>query len=108
MKRRDFIKVTGMGVAGAATMAAPAIAQSMPVIKWRMPTSWPKSLDTIYGGAEMMCKAVSEATDGKFTIQPFAGGEIVPGLQVVDAVQNGTVEIGHTASHYYFGQDPTF
>src|ERR1700710_1717501 len=108
MKRRDFIKVTGLGAVGAAAIAAPAIAQSMPVIKWRMPTSWPKSLDTIYGGAEMMCKAVGEETDGKFTIQPFAAGEIVPGLQVVDAVQNGTVECGHTASYYYFGKDPTF
>ena len=108
MKRRDFIKVTGLGVAGAATVAAPAIAQSMPEIKWRMPTSWPKSLDTLYGGAETMAKAVAEATDNKFQIQPFAGGEIVPGLQVVDAVSNGTVEIGHTASYYYFGKDPTF
>jgi TRAP-type mannitol/chloroaromatic compound transport system substrate-binding protein len=108
MKRRDFIKVTGIGVAGAATMAAPAIAQSMPEIKWRMPTSWPKSLDTLYGGAEMMTKMVAEATDNKFQIQPFAGGEIVPGLQVLDAVQNGTCEIGHTASYYYFGKDPTF
>ena len=109
MKRRDFIKVTGIGaVAGAATIAAPAIAQSTPEIKWRMPTSWPKSLDTLYGGAEMMAKYVAEATDNKFQIQPFAGGEIVPGLQVVDAVQNGTVEIGHTASYYYFGKDPTF
>jgi len=108
MKRRDFIKVTGIGVAGAATMAAPAIAQSMPEIKWRMPTSWPKSLDTLYGGAEMMAKMVAEATDNKFQIQTFAGGEIVPGLQVLDAVQNGTVEIGHTASYYYFGKDPTF
>jgi TRAP-type mannitol/chloroaromatic compound transport system substrate-binding protein len=108
MKRRDFIKVTGIGVAGAATMAAPAIAQSMPEIKWRMPTSWPKSLDTLYGGAEMMAKVVAEATDNKFQIQTFAGGEIVPGLQVLDAVSNGTVEIGHTASYYYFGKDPTF
>src|SRR5437879_6785719 len=108
MKRRDFIKVTGMGVAGAATMAAPAIAQSMPEIKWRMPTSWPKSLDTLYGGAEMMARMVAEATDNKFQIQTFAGGEIVPGLQVLDAVQNGTCEIGHTASYYYFGKDPTF
>jgi TRAP-type mannitol/chloroaromatic compound transport system substrate-binding protein len=65
-------------------------------------------IDTLYGGAEMMAKAVAEATDNKFQIQPFAGGEIVPGLQVVDAVQNGTVEIGHTASYYYFGKDPTF
>ncbi len=108
MKRRDFLKVTGMGAAGAATIAAPAIAQSMPEIKWRMPTSWPKSLDTLYGGAEMMAKMVGEATDNKFQIQTFAGGEIVPGLQVLDAVQNGTVEIGHTASYYYFGKDPTF
>ena len=74
MKRRDFIKVTGIGVAGAATMAAPAIAQSMPEIKWRMPTSWPKSLDTLYGGAETMAKVVAEATDNKFQIQTFAGG----------------------------------
>ena len=108
MKRRDFIKVTGAGVAGAAAMAAPAIAQSMPEIKWRMPTSWPKSLDTLYGGAEMMAKVVGEATDNKFQIQTFAAGEIVPGLQVLDAVSNGTVEIGHTASYYYFGKDPTF
>ena len=108
MKRRDFIKVTGLGAAGAATLAAPAIAQSMPEIKWRMPTSWPKSLDTLFGGAEMMCKMVAEATDNKFQIQIFAAGEIVPGLQVLDAVQNGTCEIGHTASYYYFGKDPTF
>src|SRR3954449_8832214 len=93
MKRRDFLKVTGLGAAGAATIAAPAIAQSLPEIKWRMPTSWPKSLDTLYGGAEMMCKMVAEATDNKFQIQSFAGGEIVPGLQVLDAVQNGTCEI---------------
>src|SRR6201984_1874366 len=108
MKRRDFIKVTGLGVAGAATLAAPAIAQSMPEIKWRMTTSWPKSLDTLHGGAEMMAKMIAEATDNKFQIKTFAAGEIVPGLQVVDAVQNGTVEIGHTASYYYFGKDPTF
>ena len=108
MKRRDFIKVAGIGVAGAATVAAPAIAQSMPEIKWRMTTSWPKSLDTLHGGAELMAKAVGEATDGKFQIQTFAAGEIVPGLQVLDAVQSATVEMGHTAPYYYFGKDPTF
>jgi TRAP-type mannitol/chloroaromatic compound transport system substrate-binding protein len=108
MKRRDFIKVTGLGVAGAATMAAPAIAQSMPELKWRMTASWPKSLDTLWGGVELMAKYVAEATDNKFQIQTFAAGEIVPGLQVLDAVQNGTVEMGHTATYYYFGKDPTF
>src|ERR1700749_2126316 len=108
MKRRDFIKVTGLGAAGAATVAAPAIAKSMPEVKWRMTTSWPKSLDTLHGAAEQMAKMVGEATDGKFQIQTFAAGEIVPGLQVLDAVQNGTVEMGHTSSYYYFGKDPTF
>jgi len=108
MKRRDFIKAAGIGAAGAATVAAPAIAQSMPEIKWRMTTSWPKSLDTLHGGAEIMAKVVSEATDNKFQIQTFAAGEIVPGLQVLDAMQNSTVEMGHTGSYYYFGKDPTF
>jgi len=108
MKRRDFIKVTGIGVAGAATIAAPAIAQSMPEIKWRMTTSWPKSLDTLHGGAEIMAKVVGEATDNKFQIQTFSAGEIVPGLQVLDAVQNATVEMGHTATYYYYGKDATF
>src|SRR5215208_7005387 len=108
MKRRQFLKAAGVGLAAPTAVAAPAIAQSMPAIKWRMPTSWPKSLETIYGGADMMAKAVAEATDGKFQIQVFAAGEIVPGLQIVDAVQNGSVECGHTASYYYFGKDPTF
>ena len=107
MKRRDFIKVAGVGAASAA-VASPAIAQSMPEIKWRMASSFPKSLDTIYGAAEVFSKAVAEATDNKFQIQVFAAGEIVPGLQVLDAASNGTVEMGHTAMYYYIGKDPTF
>src|ERR1700759_5593731 len=107
MKRRDFIKSAGLGVA-AAGVAAPAIAQSMPELKWRLTSSFPKSLDTIYGGAEVFCKAVAEATDNKFQIQAFAAGEIVPGLQALDEAGKATVEIAHTASYYYVGKDPTF
>jgi len=108
MRRRSFIKTTGLGLAAAATVAAPAIAQSQPEIKWRLAASWPKSLDTLYGGAELLSKLVAGLTDNKFQIRTFAGGEIVPALQVLDAVQNNTVEMGHTASYYYVGKDPTF
>jgi TRAP-type mannitol/chloroaromatic compound transport system substrate-binding protein len=107
MKRRLFLKAAGVGAA-ASTIAAPAIAQSMPEIKWRCASSFPKSLDTIYGASEVMAKRVAAATDNKFQIRVFAAGEIVPGLQVLDAVQAGTVECGHTANYYYVGKDPTF
>jgi TRAP-type mannitol/chloroaromatic compound transport system substrate-binding protein len=108
MKRREFLKASAVGAAGVAAVASPAIAQSMPEVKWRLASSFPKSLDTIYGGAEMMAKQVSEMTDGKFQIQVFAAGELVPGLQVLDATSNGTVEMSHTVSYYYVGKDPTF
>src|SRR6266850_6955986 len=107
MKRRSFLKKAALGVA-AGTVAAPAIAQSQPTIQWRMAASWPKSLDTLFGGAELVAKRVSDITEGKFQIRTFAAGEIVPGLQVLDAVQAGTVECGHTAPYYYFGKDPAF
>ncbi len=110
VNRRKFLKAAGAGgvAAAATTIAAPAIAQTNPEVKWRMQASWPKSLDTLYGGVELICKRVGELTDGKFQIQPFAAGEIVGGLQVLDAVQNNTVECGHTALYYYFGKDDTF
>jgi len=107
MKRRQFLGAAGAGLAAAA-IAKPAIAQSSPEVKWRLTSSFPKSLDTIYGASEVFAKAVAEATDNKFQIQLFAAGEIVPGLQAADAVSNGTVEMAHTASYYYVGKDPTF
>ena len=107
MKRRQFLTAIGAGAAATA-IAKPAIAQTAPEVKWRLVASWPKSLDTLYGACETFAKYVSEATDGKFQIQNFAAGEIVPGLQVLDAVQNGTVEAGHTAMYYYIGKDPTW
>jgi TRAP-type mannitol/chloroaromatic compound transport system substrate-binding protein len=110
MQRRKFLRSAGIGAATAVTagsIAAPAIAESSPELKWRLASSFPKSLDTIFGASELLATYVAEATDNKFQILLFAAGEVVPGPQVADAVQNGTVEMGHTAS-YYLGKDPTF
>ncbi|MEL7142578.1 MAG: ABC transporter substrate-binding protein, partial [Cyanobacteria bacterium J06573_11] len=95
MKRR---RVLGYGASAAGTSVLAACTQQgggtasgdLPQVRWRMATSWPQSLDTIYGGAQTVCDRVSELTNGRFTIDPFAAGEIVPGLQVLDAVQEGT------------------
>ena len=108
MKRRAFLKNASVGAVGAAAIASPAIAQSEPTIRWRLTSSFPKSIDLLYGAAETMAKNVAEATDGKFQIQVFAAGEVVPALQALDAVSNNTVEICHTAAYYYVGKDPTF
>ena len=108
MERRSFLKKAGAGLAAGA-IAAPVIGQgTQPEVKWRLASSFPKALDTIYGGAEVIAKRCAAATNGKFQIQLFAGGEIVPAFGVVDAVQNGTVEVCHTAPYYFFGKDPTF
>jgi TRAP-type mannitol/chloroaromatic compound transport system substrate-binding protein len=111
MERRKFLKSAGAGLAAGAAMMptlSKAQAAAMPEVKWRLASSFPKSLDTIYGAAETMSKRVAAATGGKFQIQVFAAGEIVPGLQVLDNVQSGTVQAGHTAPYYYWGKDPAF
>ncbi|MGF1548144.1 MAG: TRAP transporter substrate-binding protein [Thiotrichales bacterium] len=108
MQRRDFLKSAGAGVVAAAGGVSTAQAQAALEVKWRLASSFPKSLDTIFGSSELLARRVSELTDGRFEIRPFAGGELVPGLQVLDACQNGTVECGHTASYYYWGKDWTF
>jgi TRAP-type mannitol/chloroaromatic compound transport system substrate-binding protein len=111
MERRKFLKTAGAGLAaGAATMPTLSRAQqsSLPEVKWRLASSFPKSLDTIYGAAVKMSERVAAATGGKFQIQVFAGGEIVPAFGVVDAVQNDTVQCAHTAPYYFWGKDPAF
>jgi TRAP-type mannitol/chloroaromatic compound transport system substrate-binding protein len=108
MQRRRFLRTAALGAGGVAsvsTLAAPAIAESMPELKWRLASSFPKSLDTLYGTGETFAKYISEMTDNKFNVRIFAAGEIVPGLQVLDAVQNGTVEMGHSAGTYYVGKE---
>ncbi len=109
MDRRSFLtKATVGGVAaGATALAAPAIAQESPTVTWRVASGFPKSLDTIYGAAETMSKYVAEATDGKFMLQVFPAGELVPGLDAAEAAATGSVEMAHTAAYYDWGKDPT-
>jgi TRAP-type mannitol/chloroaromatic compound transport system substrate-binding protein len=106
MERRSFVKNAGMAGILAAGVAPAVHAQQ--AIRWRLASSFPKSLDTIYGAAEVFAKAVLDMSGGKFEISTHAGGELVPPLGVLDAAQTGTVEVAHTAPYYYFGKDETF
>ncbi|MEP7239692.1 MAG: ABC transporter substrate-binding protein, partial [Devosia sp.] len=111
MKRRQFFGSAGAAAAAgvaAAAFPAPALAEANPKINWRMTSAFPNSLDTLFGAAKLLAKYVSDATDGNFSIDVFAAGEIVPTAQAADAVMAGTVEAAHTASYYYWGKDPTW
>ncbi len=107
MQRRSFIRKTGLaGVIAAG--AAPAVVNAQANIRWRLASSFPRSLDTIFGAAEVFAKKVSDMTGGKFQISTHAAGELMPAFGVVDGVQNATVEIAHTAAYYFFGKDECF
>ena len=110
MKRRDFIAKALPAAAGAAIItgcqdrpSGPAVIDN-PRVSWRMASSFPRSLDILYGAVEFFARRVEELTDGRFTIRGYPAGEIVPGNQVLDAVQQGTVQCGQTASYYYTGK----
>ena len=106
MDRRSLIKNAGIvGVLAAGT--APAV-HAQAVVRWRLASSFPKSLDTIYGSAEVFAKAVKEMSGGKFEVSVHAAGELIPAFGVVDGVQNGTVEMAHTAPYYFFGKNGAF
>ena len=122
MKRREFLgqfgtSLVGMATGGAIVSAcggtqttganegAPAV-QSQKKVRWRLASSFPRSLDTIFGAAEFMAERVKAMTGGNFDIRVYPGGELVPGLQVLDAVQNETVHAGQTCSYYYTGKNP--
>ena len=115
MKRREFLRQAGVGVAAAGAMAACSGGgrrargpRGGRRVMWRLASSFPRGLETIFGAAEYVAKQVEQMSGGGFRIRVYPGGEIVPALQVMDAVQQGTVQIGHTASYYYTGKHPGF
>ncbi len=108
VNRRKFLTGGAVVASAAAIQQAVAQAPSLPQIRWRCASSFPKSLDTIFGAADVIAKRVDELTFGKFQIRIFAGGEIVPAFGVVDAIQQGTVEAAHSASYYFVGKNRTF
>jgi len=106
MERRSLLK--SAGIAGIlAAGAAPAV-HAQAAVRWRLASSFPKSLDTIYGGAEVFARKVRELSSGKFEISVHAAGELMPAFGVVDGVQQGSIEAAHTAPYYFFGKDETF
>ena len=122
MNRREFMQnlairttaATALGVAagcaagsaGVTPQPEQAMAQDLPELNWDMPTSWPVALDAIFGGAQTFANTVSTLTGGKFTITPRPAGEVAPGTEVLNVVQEGAFPIGHTASYYYIGKSP--
>ncbi|MEX2374201.1 MAG: TRAP transporter substrate-binding protein DctP [Dehalococcoidia bacterium] len=107
MQRRDLLKGAIAGsVTGAATLAAPAVARAQTRVRWRMPSSFPQVLDTVYGGGVFISERVAELTDGNFEITPYAAGEILPPLGILDGVGEGSTECGVTAGFYYLGAKP--
>lgn len=116
IERRKFLKLAAMGAFGAAAMAACSTgdaeldealgAEDLPELTWDMGTSWPPSLDTIFGGAQRFAERVTTLTRGRFTVNARAGGEVVPALEILQSVQSGGINIGHTASYYYVGLSP--
>ena len=111
--RRDVLRgglAGGASATAALAAAGPALAQAAepPPIRWRMTSSYAKTLDAVYGAGEVFIKTLADITKGRIQLQHFAAGELVPGLQALDAVQNGTVECCDTAAFYYVGKDPTF
>ncbi|NDY41923.1 TRAP transporter substrate-binding protein [Dissulfurirhabdus thermomarina] len=106
MDRRTFLKTAG-AAAVAAAGAAPAVHAGGRRL-WRMVTAWPPGMPILQTGAEGFARRVSELTGGRLTIQVFAGGELIPPLEVFDAVSQGTVQCGHGAAYYWAGKEPAF
>jgi TRAP-type mannitol/chloroaromatic compound transport system substrate-binding protein len=106
MDRRSLIKNAGIAGVLAAGVAPAVHAQA--AVRWRLASSFPKSLDTIYGAAEVFADRVKKMSGGKFDVSVHAAGELMPPFGVVDGVQQGTVEAAHTAPYYFFGKNEAF
>ncbi len=106
MDRRSLIKNAGIAGVLAAGVAPAVHAQA--AVRWRLASSFPKSLDTIYGAADTFANQVKAMSGGKFEITVHGAGELMPAFGVVDGVQQGTVEMAHTAPYYFFGKNEVF
>ena len=106
MDRRSVLK--NAGIAGVLAAAAAPAVHAQPVVRWRIASSFPKSLDTIYGSAEVFAQSIKAMSGGKFEVSVHQAGELMPAFNVVDGVQNGTVEMAHTAPYYFFGKNEVF
>lgn len=118
--RRGFLKQAALGAAGAAGASAlagcgaggsggssnaPAV-QTTERVRWRLASSFPRSLDVIYGATEVLSTRLEELTGGNFQVRPYSAGELVPAFEVLSAVQQGTTQMGHSASYYFIGNNP--
>jgi TRAP-type mannitol/chloroaromatic compound transport system substrate-binding protein len=105
--RRRFVQGGAVAALAVQGVTAPAVAQSAPAIKWRMTSSFPKSIDTMFATAQVLCRYIAEATDNNFSIQPFAAGELAGGRQALEAVTSGSAECAHTPLYFFAGKSPT-
>jgi TRAP-type mannitol/chloroaromatic compound transport system substrate-binding protein len=104
LKRRQFLTSAAAGSAALAASSL-AIAQEAP-LEWKMVTSWPKGLPGLQTGAERLAQRIEQLSNGRIKVKVYAAGELVPALQVLDAVSNGTAEMGHDAAYYHIGKAP--
>jgi TRAP-type mannitol/chloroaromatic compound transport system substrate-binding protein len=104
MQRRQFIRAAALAGA-ASTLAAPAIAQSSPEVRWRLTSSFSPSLPNIYRGAQVFADAVSDMTDGRFTIELHPAGEIAGALDSFAALKDGRADCAQTALAYFWGEE---
>jgi TRAP-type mannitol/chloroaromatic compound transport system substrate-binding protein len=107
VQRRAFLRTGAAAAVAGTAVPAPAIAQGAPEVRWRMTSSFPKSLETIFGSAQTIGRFIAEATDNKFQIQVHAAGELAPSHQALDAVAGGAVECAHTPLYHYIGKGAT-